>query len=88
MIFNKFKTILPSLTEEYNKNYYVKASTIKTRILRKSGYAIIHRPYFAMKDSTHDVVTINPYKKECIDAAPINESVITFKDFLKIFKFD
>lgn len=84
-MFKVKKIILPDLSEEYDKNYFVLANTVKIKVLKNSDYTISHRPYFAMKDSTHDVFTINPYKKSCVDAAPNNESTITFKEFLEIF---
>ena len=84
-MFKFKKIVLPNLSEKYNKKYYVITKTINIKILNNSGYNISHKPYFAMKDFTHDVVTINPYKKECVDAAPYNEAAITFKEFLKIF---
>ncbi len=80
-MFKNIINTLPDLPENFNQNYYIKTSTVNIRLLRRSGYKILHRPYFAMKNSTHDAVTINPHKKECVDAAPISADAI----FLMIF---
>ena len=40
--------VLPSLSQDYDKNYIVDADTISRSVLRRSGYVMLHRPYFAM----------------------------------------
>ena len=77
---------LPALSKNFNQNYYVKSATADVRLLNQSGYAMLHRPYFAMKGSTHSAITISPHTKVCIDAAPILEEKIDFKEFLKLFE--
>ncbi|MBE6738666.1 MAG: hypothetical protein E7566_08500 [Ruminococcaceae bacterium] len=81
-----FEEKLPKLSEKFNRNYYVKADTVNIRLLSNSGYAMLHRPYFAMKGSTHSAITLNPHTKVCIDAAPMSEQAICFQDFLKLFE--
>ena len=56
------RRVLPALPEEYDKIYYVDSSTVKPAILHRSGYKIFHRPYFAMKNSTHGIWQLNPHK--------------------------
>ncbi len=79
------KRFLPALPKEYDKEYYVDADTIDIGILSRSGYVILHRPYFAMKDSTHDTVTLNPHTKQGSDAAKVDCKAISFTDYLALF---
>ena len=81
----KRKEKLPALSEEYNRKYYVENKAEIGKLLVKSDYTILHRPYFAMKGSTHDVITVNPHTKVAIDAAPIAEQPMTPQEFLKLF---
>ena len=81
----KWKGKLPALPEEYNRNYYVENKAKIGKLLVKSDYTILHRPYFAMKDSTHDVITVNPYTKRAVDAAPVAEKPMTPQEFLALF---
>ena len=83
--------ILPALPEFYNRDYYVKADTIGADdylLLKRSGYKILHRPYFGMKGSTHSMFTLNPNKKVGIDAAPIGEVSVSFQEYLTLFEGD
>ena len=77
--------ILPSLPKEYDKTYSVEARTIDYELLERSGYRILHRPYFAMQGSTHNACTLNPYTKEGVDAAKVDLPMITFEEYLKLF---
>ena len=78
--------ILPSLKEEYNKNYYIKKEDIDFDLLDISGFQIWHRPYFAMQGRTHEIFSINPYTKKVLDAAPLDAQTISFEEFLKIYQ--
>ena len=77
--------ILPSLSEEYNKGYYISADEIDRNMIIKSGYTILHKPYFAMAGHTHSAWTLNPHTKFGTDAAPVKEEKITFEEYLKLF---
>lgn len=77
--------ILPPLSPEYDKTYVVEASGIDSSLLDRSGYRIIHRPYFAMKDSTHFLWQLNPHTKNGIDAAKAGAGFITFNEYLALF---
>ena len=59
--------VLPSLPKEYDRNYVVNSANIA--MLERSGYTIYHRPYFAMRGSTHEKWTLNPHTKCGVDAA-------------------
>ena len=78
--------VLPTLPEEYDMAFYVDSKTINLHLLEKSKYKLLHRPYFAMKGSTHSAYTLNPHTKIGVDAAPANCEFISFKEFLKIFR--
>jgi hypothetical protein len=77
--------ILPSLPEEYDKDYYVDADGIDRDLLLNSGYRILHRPYFAMKGSTHSMCTLNQHTRGGIDAAKIGSEPVTFSEYLELF---
>ena len=77
---------LPWLSEDYNKYYVVDCKGINTGLLRRSGYRILHRPYFAMFDSNHAAWQLNPCTKRGIDAAPDDQTPISFKEYLKMFE--
>lgn len=79
------KRTLPALSEEYNKKYYLKNTAALGKLLVKSKYTILHRPYFSMINSTHEAVTVNPHTKIAVDAAPISEPLITLEEFLALF---
>lgn len=78
--------ILPSLPEEYDKNYVVDSDTIKISLLTRSGYVILHRPYFGMKGSTHSKWTLNPFSKTGVDAAEVAAESISFSEYLALFQ--
>ncbi len=77
--------ILPQLNEKHNRYYAVSADTIEESILDRSGYRILHRPYFAMCESTHSVWSLNPHTRYGVDAAKKDAEVIDFCGFLKLF---
>ncbi len=79
------RRILPSLPEEYNRKYVVDSDTIDSGLLDRSGYRILHRPYFAMQGSTHSKWTINPHTKGGVDAAKDEEASISFMEYLELF---
>ena len=80
--------ILPSLSEKYDKDYYVVTDTVDGALLNRSRYNILHRPYFAMKGSTHTIITLNPHTKSGVDAAPVLAEAISFQEFLELFDTD
>lgn len=77
--------LLPALNEEFDRNIVVDSDTIDSSLLSDSGYRILHRPYFAMKDSTHGKWTLNPHKKTGVDAAKNDDPSMAFIDFLELF---
>lgn len=81
----KWKGNLPALSEEYNRKYFVENKAEIRKLLVKSDYTILHRPYFAMKGSTHNVITVNPHTKVAVDAAPLVEQPLTPQEFLALF---
>ena len=80
------RKVLPQLTAEYDRSYIVDSGTIKISVLRRSGYRILHRPYFAMNDSTYDKWQLNPHRKTGVDAANIDAPAMSFKEYLELFK--
>lgn len=81
--------ILPTLPIEFDKNYAVNAEEINKNVLEfleKSGYKVIHCPYFSMYNRTRRNYSINPYKKYVMDAAKIDSIAISFKSFLELFE--
>lgn len=77
--------ILPKLDETFNINYVVDNISEKDiELLDNSGYHILHRPYFAMKGSTHSKWTLNPHTKGGVDAAKENADAITFEEYKNI----
>lgn len=79
------RTILSKADIKYNKTFVVNRDSIDATILDQSGYRILHRPYFAMKGSTHDKWELNPYTKTGVDAAMKEEDGISFSELLTIF---
>ena len=77
--------VLPALPKEFDRNYFVDSDTIDAGTLRRSGYTVVHRPYFAMIKSTHDAWTLNPHTKYGVDAAKTDDPTISFKDYLELF---
>ena len=81
--------ILPTLPIEFDKNYAVNAEEINKNVLEfleKSGYKVIHCPYFSMHNETRKRYSINPHKKYVMDAAKIDSIAISFKSFLELFE--
>jgi hypothetical protein len=77
--------VLPKLDKSFDINFVVSDITNEdSTLLDYSGYHILHRPYFAMKGSTHSKWTLNPYTKSGVDAAGINEKSITFEEYKEI----
>lgn len=80
---------LPQLPDEFDKEYVVDVDTMTERsfsLLRRSGYVILHRPYFAMCGSTHKKYTLNPHTKQGVDAAEADHASISFCEFLELFE--
>ena len=80
------KPVLPSLPEAYDRKYYVRTDSIDFDALHRSGYQLLHRPYFAMKGSTHEAYSLNPHTKYGVDAAPDEAEIISFDEYLELFK--
>lgn len=80
------KPVLPALPESHDKRYYVRTDTIDFDALHRSGYQLLHRPYFAMKGSTHEAYSLNPHTKYGVDAAPDGAEIISFDEYLELFK--
>ena len=80
------KLVLPALPESHDKRYYVRTDTIDFDALHRSGYQLLHRPYFAMKGSTHEAYSLNPHTKYGVDAAPDEAEIISFDEYLELFK--
>lgn len=73
------------LPENFNKNYTVDTDTIPLSLLRRSGYTVLHRPCFAMQNSTHGKWQLNPHLKSGVDAAPIDAPSVSFAEFAELF---
>lgn len=80
------KPVLSPLPEEFDRNYVVDVAGIDVGLLERSGYRILHRPYFAMMKSTHEKWQLNPHTKVGVDAALTEQQAISFKDFLRLFE--
>ena len=81
------RIILPKADIKYNKTFIVLSDTINDDILDYSGYRILHRPYFAMKGSTHSKWELNPYTKMGVDAtSKLDEVAITFDEFVRMVR--
>lgn len=78
------RIILSKADIKYNKTFVVNRDSIDVTILDQSGYRIVHRPYFAMRGSTHDKWELNPYSKTGVDAAMKEEDGINFEEFIRI----
>lgn len=76
------RKILPSLPESFDKAYVVDSDTISLRVLRDSGYVILHRPCFAMMGGTHSKWQLNPHTKTGLDAAPADAESVSFGDYV------
>ena len=78
--------VLPPLGEEYDRDFAIPAEQIDRELLRRSGYGILHRPYFSMRGYTRDLWTLNPHGKCGIDAAPADAEPTSFQAFLRLFE--
>ncbi len=78
------RTILPKADIKYNKTFVVNRDGIDADVLYQSGYRILHRPYFAMKGSTHDKWELNPYNKTVVDATLKDNEGISFEEYILI----
>lgn len=80
---------LPMLPIEFDKDYAVTAESINKStlgLLEKSGYKVIHCPYFSMYNRTRRNYSINPHKKYVMDAAKVDSIAIPIKSFLELFE--
>lgn len=80
--------ILPSLPESFDKDYIVEIDDQYIRLLKQSGYSVMHTPYFSMRGKTHSKWSLNPHKKNGIDAARVDSDAISFAAFLDMFRID
>lgn len=78
--------VLPALGEEYDRVYTISKKDIDIGLFERSGYVYLHRPYFAMKGSTHALCEINPHKRTVVDAGKDNAKLISFSEFLNLFQ--
>ena len=78
--------ILPPLGEAYNRTFAIPSEEIDCELLRRSGYGILHRPYFSMRGYTHDLWEINPHTKSGVDAAKVGAEPTSYPAFLKLFE--
>ena len=77
--------VLPALSEEYDKDYYVGTGGLDFTLLYRSGYRMLHRPNFGMMGSTREGYTLNPHRKTGVDAVPAGAGAISFGEYLKLF---
>ncbi len=68
------------------QTYYVKINDDVREMLAKDCFDDRHRPYFAMKGSTHTVYTVKPFTREYIDAAPDDADYISAEEFISLYK--
>ena len=80
------KRILPSLSEEFDKGYYVKPTDELIKLIINSGYKISHKPNMTMMGFTRLAISLNPHTKTGVDAARSGEPVIEADEFLEMFK--
>ena len=76
---------LPALSNAYDKKFYVENKASVGGALCRSGYILQHRPYFSMRNSTHDAITFNPHRKIATDAAPVSKKPMTSEEFFAFF---
>ena len=82
------RRVLPALGKEYDRVFTIPAREIDFNLLLRSGYEFVHRPYFAMRDSTHSLCEINPHTKYGVDAGKDNAEPTSFRAFLALFEED
>lgn len=78
--------ILPPLGAEFDCDFVIPSEEIDYVLLLRSGYGILHRPYFSMRGYTHDLWEINPHSKSGVDAGKADGDHISFQDFLNLFQ--
>lgn len=79
------KRLILKADKEYDKYYYLSMKDVQIDILLKSGYRYLHRPYFAMQNSTHEMISVNPHQMDAVDAAPVNAVPISWQEFMDRF---
>ena len=77
---------LPVLGKEYDQTYTIPSDEIDWKMIHRSDFRILHRPWFAMPGQTHSLIELNPHKKEGVDAGSVNAKTISFTDFLKLYE--
>lgn len=77
---------IPRLGDAYDKAYIIDSETIDHDALRRSGFKVIHKPYFAMSGYTHAAYSVNPHTKRVLDAVPHDSELMSYEDFLKLFE--
>ena len=68
--------------------YHVYKKTISEgdiELLKSLGYRIVHKPNIAFWGFTKSMWTLDPSKKEGLDAAPVGSNGITFAEYLTLF---
>ncbi len=78
--------VLPPLPEEFDRYYTVNEDSIDRDLLRRSGYRILHRPYFAMRGNTYRKWQLNPSRRLGLDFAADNAPALDFAEFLELFE--
>lgn len=76
---------LLSASQIPHKEYIVPVNDEILKIIRNDGYSLLHRPYFGMMGSTHNLFTLIPLSRTGIDAAKIGTENITQDEFLKLY---
>ena len=77
--------ILPTLSENSDRNYIVTRRDVDYKLLIHSGYTVLHTPNFGMNGQTRDKITLNPHRKTGYDSAAADAAAITFREFLSLF---
>ena len=77
---------IPRLGEEYDRDYIVASETIDHDALKRSGFRVIHKPYYAMSGYTHSAYAVNPHTKRVLDAVPRGSEMMSHDDLMKLFE--
>lgn len=87
MSMDSFVKIFKLLEESKitGKEYVVPATNKVLRAISRDRYTILHRPYFAMKDCTHNLYTIRPISQCGVDAAKTDSESMTEEEFLELY---
>ena len=75
--------VLPRLSKEFNKFFSVDPASITSIPI---GYTYLHKPWFAMGGNTHHIHQFNPHTRIAVDAAPVNSNVLSFEEYLDLFR--